>query len=508
MIWFLAMAGLALAQQQPTTGHILFDVSPGAEIVVFPRSKPDVIELGLYRNRVPLEPQLEELRVPLVADIDALSVGSGTSFITIYVERDDVAIQTTTEGGQITFTLQPGRIAPSPPPPTPTLQGILENLDYRRPARPPNVALSPLRGDASASLPDPATLLLDIPPWFITTAETRYGLILRSTRASMANIDSYREVLTESEDPQEIEKARYRMANAYLALQMPREAGYYARKMLADPHDVPTEVAELLAAQSDIAARRWDEARKHCVTASEAGARTAETLRCLGVVSIATGYPSPSHVARALLVQSGAPNDHLLAIQLFQKDHRHKEVIEPLEQVIEALETPPPRAWLALGDALYMTLDLPGAMLAWSKVRPGDDIHPAARMRRRMGRLAEGTRADWAQEIPNLEALSERDGREGAEAAYLLGQIAQSQGDVHAAAGHYAAMWKDHRDLSLSADVPERLLTVCNERLNQLHRAERTVDEVAVFHGCWHKDLDLLSSSTETLERMAQVMSD
>ncbi len=484
-------------------GHVYFEATPGAEVVVFPRQEKRTIDIGIYRNRVSIHSQLQEVSALYADDVNAVSVGGGTTYLTIHTDRDDILPRVIRRKGFYEIALSPGRVKVTPIPAALSLEQILDPETRRRPARPPRVPLTPLRGSATTTATDPRRIPLDIPTWIPKIdPSTAAGHLLDDGRATLEAIDGHREVLTSTTDRRLQQIARFRLGSAYMALDLHREAAYYLHDFL-EGEDPPVITANLMAAQADYGIGRWDEGREHCVTAAAAGARKTDVLICLTPPSLATGSPPPTEVGRSLAISSGEPRIHLLAALLLQSDNRHAEA-KPLLEAASVLDEERGRvAQLALGDALYALGATDEAIAAWLEVKRIGELGEVAHLRLKMAKLVKEGREHWAAHIPELSRMANGDGADALEAHYLLAQIAQVYGNMADAAVHLNSLWVRNRQLAKRGDVPERLLAVCTERLASLDRQDRDVDLAVFFSDCWRSDLDNYLADPRILQRVA-----
>lgn len=505
--WLLLLILNGALAQEPLP-EVRFFASPGAEVVVFPSANPKTIEIGVFRNRVPITDQLSRVSARWLLDADAVSIGGGTTYVNLHVERDDLTVQAVVEGGLTRLILTPGTSGKTKVNRAPSVDELIEHLDYRRPQKPSPIALAPMRGDAAAGMLDLRQVNLELPMWLPDEIPGELGTFLGMPPNSLRSLDGYRFALTETDNDQIRAMANYQLAVGHLMLDMPREATYYAKQMLESSDSAPASAGNLIAAAGLLKAGRAEDARQRCVEARKHGASDYGTLQCLGITSLGDGYPSPSHTARALVATGDNPQFMLLAGQLLQLDNRHEEALP----ILEALAHDPPSGlsdnlWMSLGDSQYMTGKIEDAKKSWSNIEKSSRLHPVAHIRGRMAELVVESRSEWAQAIPEFHTLTELGGPAEAEARYILAQIAQAEGDMESAADNLLEIWRNHRSIALDSDVPERLMMVCKERVNSLHRTGRWADEAATFDMCWRKDLDTLSSDTAVLEQVSQVLS-
>ena len=499
----LALTWMATASAAEP-GRVFFETSPGAQVVLFPRSEERTIDVGIYRNRAPIRDQINGTSARYTLDVDAVSIGNGTSYLTIHTDRDGILPTVHRRDGFFEVRLDPGTVVIAPPPAPPTFDEVIDPDQVRRPAPPPLVPLTPLRGDAATIATDPRNIRLDVPAWDVELDVTHpYGQLLELKDPSWRAIDDYRQVLTSTDDEYLKQVSRYRLGTAYADIGLPRESSYYLHGLLDGGHR-PDITALLLAAQADFGIGRWEEGREHCRSAVDAGATEADVLACLVAPSLATGDPAPSELGRMLAISSEVPERRLLAAQLLQMDHRHREAKPLLESVATQLPLDRMRdAYLSLGDARYALGEYEEAVNAWTQVKRNSALGEVARLRILMAEIAQEGRTSWAKRIPELARVSREMGIQGIEAHYLLAQIAQIYGNMEDAAVHLNALWMRDRQVAFDSDIPDRLLAVCTERLRWLQQAERHVDFAASFDDCWRPELDAYAGSTRTLQQAA-----
>ena len=479
----------------PPQGVIAFDATPGASISAYPRVEPGRIDLVVKGNRVPLRDQLEDMTARYVQDVDVTSIGGGTWFVTLRIDRPDVVLVPQVEPRRIVLRLRRGTVTLSPPEGPGTLRALLDSPPARQPLAPPEVALTPLRGDASTLTISPDQILQQAPSWDVP------GVSAGDARGWRA-VDAYRAILTTTRDPAVRAASRYRLGLEHMGLGWYREAAYYLEDTLASHAEVDIAAVSLAAARAHVVQGHAARTEELCRQSAAAGAGDVAVLVCLGTAAMNGGSPSPTHVGRLLDAASRVPDHRLLAAQLLQQDHRHVEARGILEALARGTEDA--RVHASLGDARYHTGDVPGAKAAWAAAS-GRDRRLVGRMdvRMRMAEMVEDGPAEWASRIPTLLALADRDGPEAAEAHYLLAQVANTYGDPDLAAEHLNKLWDRFPQRALTSDAPERLVTVCGQRLDMLERSGQIAEQIAFFGACWRDELDQLTSDGALLRRNA-----
>lgn len=502
MITMLALT--ALAQDSVS---LRFKTTPGATVEVLPRIEPDILELAVIDNRVSLHRQLpKKAFVPWVRDMEALSVGGGRTYMRIRVSRENVAVVPRMDDQGILLRLEPGEPPEYGPLDVPVPdRHLFYDPPPRRPVRPPERPLVPLIGDASLARIDPTEVPIETPSWAPSPTEV-LGELLTVDPVDWQSVDGYRRVLTESPKPEQQLAARYRLAQAHLALQLPREADYYISAVLEDDTvDWPADAVHLVAAQAKIGLGEWESAREHCVEAARAGADRKWTLPCLGAVSFATGNPAPTDVARAIgsMEEPGSAEHLVLAAQLLASDHRYDEAERIAKRALKRSEEPDARAWLTLGDAQYLQENDDSAADSWTHAsRLG--LGPIVAVRRAMLELSASPRRSWGKKIPWLDGVTQAANEPAAiEAAYVLAQIELAYSDPEGAAQRYAHIWDTDPELALRSDIPERQLEACEGRILDLAAEERWADEVVFAKSCWRPALDFLAADTSVQESLA-----
>lgn len=487
-MWWLALLGVAHA-----ASTIELSTTPGARAVVLPGTEPRTVEIGVYGNRAPLMPQLDDREGAHLLGAEVVAVGGGTAYLSLHLDRDDlgVRVEETTHG----FALHIGPLrAATPPVEEQPLRGP------RRAAVPPQLPLTPLRGDASTALLRPRDLPVPAGVW---PPPDGVDPALEVPAESWSAVEGYRHTLA---DPQHRAFAVYQLGSAHLELGWPREALYYFHMLLeAEPRPWPDGAVELQAARAALALGRWDEARELCWTALDGDGADQAPLACLGAVALASGDPAPTPVGRAL-AEDDSPMRRLMAAQLLLVDHRYDEALPILEGVLEALDGDAlDRARLSLGDAHYQLGDSEAAHEAWRTVE-GFELRRLGKLRRMLAGVVLTPRNSWTSVVVELDQLSREDGPMGAEAAYMLAQIHEGYGDPGSAAVALNTAWDAYPAHVLRSDVPERLLAACESRVEQLHGVQRWADLVAWAGVCWRHELDALSAGPRVLERTASAL--
>lgn len=497
MAWWWVWWTVVAQAIGPTRGVVVFRTSPDAKVLLYPRYDPRRIDVMLRDNRLAIDDQVEGLTALHLEEIEARSIGGGTWFIKIYVDDESIVARPVLEPGRVVLYLEPGEPDVIAPVDVPPVETFLTDPPARRPEVPAPIALTYLRGDANTLTLRPQDIQMELPIWQTQQEPTR--------TSGWPAIDVYRSRLVEAPSELLASEIRYRLGLEHLGLGWYREAAYYFERVLnaETPYDVPA--VALAAARAHLALGRSTRARELCRLAGESDAEAVDVLQCLGAAALIDGTPSPTHVGRALLAHSRRPGHRLLAGQLILSDHRFSEARRVLEAVAHG--DPNARVMASLGDVRYATGDIAGAKLAWSEASAKNRrLSDQLRLRIDMAQMLEDGNAEWASHIPRLAMLAEESGWLGAEAHYLLAQVAETFGDPDLAAEHLNRMWDRFPTRAERSDVPERLVEVCNQRLRMLGNDGRTAKEVGFFMSCWRSELDMLTGNPEVLQRMANLL--
>jgi len=152
---------------------------------------------------------------------------------------------------------------------------------------------------------------------------------------------------------------------------------------------------------------------------------------------------------------------------------------------------------------LFAHGDLPGAREAWRYVGLDGELGDILTLRQRMTHLVEQGPREWASAIPRLYIVAKRRDRAGAEAGYLLAQIAEALGDTAGAAEHLARLLDRQSAIVEFSDVPERLWRIISRRLSLLQRQGRSLEQVAFYRDYYRTKLRGFVEDTTQLEGVA-----
>jgi tetratricopeptide (TPR) repeat protein len=494
------------AQPRPDFGSVNFELSRGARLELFPRIDPRKVEIAIYDQRDSIRRFIDGISTYFLLDIDGYSIGGGAWLVSLYLDRDGLDVTIKHDGQSWQVEIEPGRPKIIEMGPSMNARELLSPKLERSIAPAPASPLHPLSQEAVTIAINPRDYRLFIPEWepILPARRPDNQLLQKMEHPTLQVIDGYRQIYTESPLKRSQQIALYRMGTAYLEMGLHREALYYLDELAKREGSWDPEVVHLLRAQAAIAMGNWDAARERCEKSLDVGAREERVLECLGVVSLATASPPPTATARSLGSNTGRPEALLLAGQLLQLDNRHREA-EPLIRIAASkLEGELKReALLNLGDALFAHGDLPGAREAWRYVGSSGELGDILYLRQRMTHLVEQGPREWASAIPRLYIEAKRRDRAGAEAGYLLAQIAEALGDTAGAAEHLSNLLVRQSWVVEFSDVPERLWRIINRRLSLLQRQGRSLEQVAFYRDYYRIKLRGFVDDTTQIEGVA-----
>lgn|GEM_PF-3534727 len=496
----------ANAQPRPDYGNIYLELNPGATIEMFPRVNSRRVEMVISEQRDPIHQYINGVSSYFLLDIDGYSTGGGVWLLSLTLDRDNLDVTIEQDGDAWMIEIVPGG------PEVIELGEIMSAIELlepglaRTPGPIPATPLHPLTGDAVTIGIEPDRYKLYIPDWEpeIPSRQPDYDLLRLSEEPTLEVIDRYRRVATESPLRSSRDLAYYRMGKAYFDMGLPRESLFYFNLLAESDGEWDPEVVNLYRAQAALQMRRWEEARERCEDAMLAGAREERVIECLAVVSLATSSPPPAQTGRALAATTGRPEALMLAGQLLQLDNAHREA-EPLIRLAASnLEGDMRKqALISLGDALYAHGDLTGARDAWRYVGSDGALGAVLLQRQRMLTLVERGPREWANAIPDLMITAARRDRSGAEAGYLLAQIAEALGDTRGAADSLMDLMTRHHSIVEGSDVPDRLWRIMDRRLGLLQRQGRSLEQVAFYNDFYSTRLRSKVVDTEQLVGVA-----
>lgn len=501
-MWLLlaALSWPALAQEDELpVGSLVIDTSRTARLEVVPRTDPQLVEIVITGNAKPVDLQLDEQRTAHVRDAWAVTAGSGTWFATLVVTSPNIAVDARRDalGRWVLHTEERPRSQVVDAPPPPSVDALVADAVPRTPARPPSIPLLPLLGDVWGPRMDARHVRLPVGPWKPDVSP------VPDEEASQGLIDALRRALVLEEDPERRTFLMQRLGVAYQELGLHREARFYFDEVALQKTDWPRDAVRVHQADASLATGRWEAAMEHCRSARAAGADDATTLACLGGVSLATGAPAPTWTGRALVKASEVPEHRLLAAQLLILDNRFAEA-RPLVEGLEGL-SPELRRYrdATLGDVYLALGDLEAARGAWRDVGTRGLLGDLAEQRARLIRMSKEPPATWAAELPALEKTGREGGPAGAEALQVAAQVANTYDEAEVAARHLTTLVDRWPDIAARSDIPQRLLDVCDRRIQNLQRADRLIEAVGFYRDCWRDELDPLVYDISTQRQVA-----
>jgi hypothetical protein len=471
----------ALASARP----LLLETTTGARVEVLPRTRGDLIELAVYDNRAYLRRQVATWRAPGLSSARLDDVGGGVEFVMLSLREPDlVASVVEVSPLEWEIRLAPGVVELAPMGDVLSVEQLLARPP-RRPAPAVERALLPLLRDARSYSLDPTTIRLEIPE--PPPQEQHRDVLGEPQPASWDEIERLRALMPGTSEPDALSELFRRLGDAHSGILMPREAIYYYGRAEAVGH--PSASALLARADAAFRIRDWGTARASCAAAAETDAPHEEVLLCLAVVSQATLIPAPAETGRALAQVATRRTSRFLAGDLLLRDGYADEAWPLLESAAKDLRGEFREvAWLAAGDAALLRGDLEIAQQAYHRARHGrlDDL---LSLREEIVAMSvDGTRR-WAAWVPRLTAWAESGGVAAPDAWYVLSQVHQSYGDPESEALALAQLWDLHPRGRVGADVGERLVDACTERVGLLARDGRDAELVEVWARCWRPGL-------------------
>lgn len=497
-MWFLLFA-LAVFGQDVPVGSLVIETSPDATMRLFDRVNPDRIELAVYENRKPLSDQLKYQQTDHIADAWAVSTGSGTWFVTLYVSDPRVDARIEKQGARhiIRTNLRPNEV-PIAPKSVATVDELLSGDVPRIPARPAAIPLRPVWGDSWYVRLDPRSVRMPLPTWKPEYPDLPPG------PPSLDRIDALRKLRAMEKDRDRRDILLQLMALDYQALGLHQEARTYFDQLAFGFSRAPQVSLLLHQADAALATGQWETAHRRCKEAHEAGADTASTLVCIGSVALATGSPAPGATADSLIATAPGPGGSLIASQLYFLDNRYADARSALARIStwpRQLER-----WkdATAGDIAIAQRDLDAARSHWAKVGNRGILGALAEHRMRLIRLNKASPSEWAMELPGISRTIRRRRWTAAEGHYMGAQIGEVLNEYGLAAEHLTALVDKHPEILKSSDVLPRLLSTCDTRLRLLHRADRTGDLVAFHNECWRDELQAIVVDPTLLEIVAE----
>jgi tetratricopeptide (TPR) repeat protein len=478
--------------------------SPEARVWLLPRTRADLVEIGVYHNTAPIGVAVADWRDPALLTARVVDAGGGTTFVELEVDEDVVARLTPRPTGDWTLALTHGTPALTAPRPHPTIEQLFAGVP-RKPAPEPTIALTPLLRDARTYALQARAIRFEVPDPTLRLPDGWESLDPVEA-PTMKDIERWRIALPTLEDPDLQVAAYFRLGSAFDRLGMEREAAYYFGR--GREIGFPPSAMFLRHADASMKIGDYEAARASCRQAWYRDADPERVLQCLGSLALITGEPAPSEAGRALADVATGPTSRLLAGELLLRDGFADEAVPLLEDA--AVNGSGPNldfARLALGDAYLATGDVDRAHDAY-QAASHRELGPILEVRELMIRMLRDGAPRWPAWIPQLDGYVEAGGPAGADALFLEAQVQESYVDWEAAAGTLAALWDRYPDLR-SSDLPARLLADCTRRTTELDRDGRDAELVAVYGICWRpeladhvSDISLLAQVSRAYERL------
>jgi hypothetical protein len=495
------LAALALAEEE---SQIFLSTSPTARVEVLPTHGPEWFEIAVLDNRVSLRDQMPR-SIRYVRNIETVAVGSGTTYVRIQAERDDLELtaDASVEGLLLKLAVGSGVRAMEKvmePAPYEVLVGTTPPLRRRRALD--ALPIFPLIGDARTYRPEPDAIPLGVEDWTGVGLE-HLPLQLQAKPTGWFAADGFREVLTGPSTRDEQGIARLLLAQTYLAKGIPHEAAYYLDAVIGQSGPWHPALPHLQMARAQIGRGDFDAAAEQCRAAAARRGDELVVLRCLGAVAVQTGSPAPRHLALAIEQRATDGRSLLLAAELMMADLDHAAANRLAVEASKDLKGRTlGHAKMIVGDTAFFTGKPELASEAWA-VAARNGFSGLVDVRRSMAQLATKPRRTWSREVPYLEKLALRSGGE-LEARYLLGQIAEYFPDPEEAARQYHAVWDASATTAYRSDIPERLVAMCDRYAGHLKDEERWTDLAVFARVCWRSDLDRLAADTSLSESWAR----
>ncbi|MFT6818624.1 MAG: tetratricopeptide (TPR) repeat protein [Myxococcota bacterium] len=498
MMWALF---LALASAQEPTGSLFLSLSPGAEVDVQPRRSANVIEIAIRGNHVPIRPQLEGRTASGMFDVNGLSVGGGTWFVSVYPQDLSMGLEAVATPEGYRFVWTPSQlVVPAEVETVSTVQELLALETLPVPGLPPTRTLLPLVGGAGFAN-DISGFRLPLVPWIGEPLTTDEQGLLTGTTLGHDAIVRFTHTLVSGGGHALEQTSRYRLAVAYDALALSRESDFYLEEMQA-AGDVSQAVA-LLRARAAARLSDWTSMRTHCEAAATADLEHPATLQCFGVLAIRTGSPSPGVTGRLVAQRVPGVGGQMLAARALMRDHHYDEALALLHTQVETAERPSNELLALWGDAELIAGDLEQARAAWETVRWNSQPGKMGRLRLHHIDMLEGDPRQWLAKLPVLHVASDHSDAVGREALHLLSQIGHRFGDPEMEALALASLMSRYPETAELGSTLSSLMAACGGRLKTLFEAERYVEHIALYERCWHPALNEVRRDTETVQSVS-----
>ncbi|MEC8193902.1 MAG: hypothetical protein VX127_14285 [Myxococcota bacterium] len=473
---FVAVLLLSAWMSVASAEEVLFPViditvSSSVRVERHPTVREGLVEVLIRGCDADLSTLLTGRTNPYVVGMDATYIAGETWIIKAMMGRPDADLRVMVEDGRLVIDVVEADGGGSfEEEDLPTVKALVEGDAEMKPANTVFPPLMFLHGDAISygMTSDDFVPLLPAPA--------------SMPRATWRAVDRARKMMLNATSKVALAQARYELGWLYLEKGFDREARYYFDRLAEDPGALPARDVALARARAALSCRDWAEARDFLREAYRYGARESAVVEGFGVISLATGVPSRSLTSQVLSRVTGRPEALLLAAELLQRDGYYKESRPLLEALVgRASGRSARQVSLRLGDARLLDGEYDAAVRAY---RSGPKA--LGSLRRMLVELIEKGPAEWANVVPQLNALAGEGDEVGAEALYLLSQLDTAMGSQVDAVSDLSRLIRDHRRIAHRSDAPERLWSIYKERQERLLSAERWFDVAALHEGAWH----------------------
>ncbi|MFH1469874.1 MAG: hypothetical protein ABIO70_36155 [Pseudomonadota bacterium] len=484
----LALLVLGAGAAPGVPDRLAVRVGEQASVQTFRQASPGLVHFMVQGCATDLLAVLDGRAAGGIQEIDVVAVGERTWYVMAKLEDKGDTLSLDLHDGRLELRAVPREeAAAAPAAPISTAAELLSGAVTRRASSAP-AGLHFLWGDALLPGIDPAAYQPDLPVFAPATGPASWG-----------ELDHQRQLLLETGSRRVRAEAAYALGWGYLKLGFLREARYYFDQLPAYADVFDPRVIALTRTRMAVVSQDWDGARARLAEAVEAGATPEQVLETLALVSLATSEPPPEATAHALLESSNRPECWLLAAELLQRDGlfaASRQVLEGLEARLPSALAP--AAALRRGDALLVAGELDAALRAYQEAP-----EEAASIRRLQVMLLQRPTTAWPQTIPDLRRAALGDGREAAEAAYLLAQVHGLFGENTSAMADLGELDRRFPDLFARSDGTARQLALYAETVRRLAEQRRWVETAALHREVWTRTLLAASSDHRPLLTVA-----
>lgn len=514
----LLFALSATAEAPPDAGRLVLSPDTGARAVALPRAKPRTQVIAVYGSEADLAAQVNGVRARWLDEAEAQSIGGGTWFVLLHLERDDVAVWLTDTGQGFRLELAPSVEAPLADGQVPgTIADLLSGEIPRVPLPTRPRLLEPLRGDARGLVSDLERLPIDTPTWpDATLAALPEGLRRPLVPAALDEIGLLRLANT-GETPLIRSAASFRHAEVLLATGRPADALDHLDRAVRAGGELPHAALHLTWARAALAAGRTADAGEECQTAWVGGAPLPYVLPCFGAVSALTGAPAPTPLARAILASTTEPHARLLAAELLLRDNRDAEARAALDRLHADIQAGHSqfdvhRVDQVRGDAAWGAGDFDAAKRAWDTV---PQMSSALVIRETIREILDTPVFLWDRHREDIERFTRvdptagpGDRRAAAEAHWILAQISSWRGERGETVRHLNTLLDRYPEESRGAPVLERLAETCMFQIDLDDRRNQRMEMIGFWYECARPELESAIQDTRPIERVSQRLSE